>query len=105
MTDQGGGKIINMSSFIGEAGNIGQANYRGQGRAARLSKTAALELARFGITVNALCPIRDGYGRQHSRGSPAEAKQVPASETGRGRQAAVRSHRKTVTTSLASLSI
>src|SRR5215217_1376457 len=27
MMEQGGGKIINMSSFVGEAGNVGQANY------------------------------------------------------------------------------
>jgi acetoacetyl-CoA reductase len=57
MTDQGGGKIINMSSFVGEAGNIGQANYSAA-KAGLLgfTKTAAKELARFGITVNAICP-------------------------------------------------
>jgi NAD(P)-dependent dehydrogenase (short-subunit alcohol dehydrogenase family) len=57
MTDQGGGKIINMSSFVGEAGNIGQANYSAA-KAGLLgfTKTAAQELARFGITVNAICP-------------------------------------------------
>jgi NAD(P)-dependent dehydrogenase (short-subunit alcohol dehydrogenase family) len=57
MRDQGGGKIINMSSFVGEAGNIGQANYSAA-KAGLLgfTKTAAQELARFGITVNALCP-------------------------------------------------
>src|ERR687893_2031761 len=49
MTEQGGGKIINMSSFVGEAGNIGQANYSAA-KAGLLgfTKTAAQELARFG---------------------------------------------------------
>jgi len=57
MTEQGGGKIINMSSFVGEAGNIGQANYSAA-KAGLLgfTKTAAKELARIGITVNAICP-------------------------------------------------
>jgi acetoacetyl-CoA reductase len=57
MREQGGGKIINMSSFVGEAGNIGQANYSAA-KAGLLgfTKTAAKELARYGITVNSICP-------------------------------------------------
>lgn len=57
MMEAGGGKIINMSSFVGEAGNIGQANYSAA-KAGLLgfTKTAAKELARYGITVNAICP-------------------------------------------------
>lgn len=57
MIEHGSGKIINMSSFVGEAGNIGQANYAAA-KAGLLgfTKTAAQELARYGITVNALCP-------------------------------------------------
>ncbi len=57
MIEQESGCIINMSSFIGEAGNVGQANYAAA-KAGLLgfTKTAAQELARYGITVNALCP-------------------------------------------------
>lgn len=57
MMEQESGCIINMSSFVGEAGNIGQANYAAA-KAGLLgfTKTAAKELARYGITVNSICP-------------------------------------------------
>jgi acetoacetyl-CoA reductase len=57
MTEQGSGEIVNMSSFVGEAGNMGQANYSAA-KAGLLgfTKTAALELAGNGIGVNAVCP-------------------------------------------------
>jgi acetoacetyl-CoA reductase len=53
--EQRSGTIINISSLTGQMGNYGQANY-GAAKAGIIgfTKTAALELARYNVTVNAL---------------------------------------------------
>lgn len=57
MINQQFGRIINISSYVGQAGNFGQANYgASKGGIIAFTKTAALELARYNITVNALAP-------------------------------------------------
>lgn len=57
MIEQKFGRIINISSYVGQAGNFGQANYgASKGGIIAFTKTAALELAKFNITVNALAP-------------------------------------------------
>jgi acetoacetyl-CoA reductase len=57
MIAQKHGRIINISSFVGQAGNFGQANYSAsKGGVIAFTKTAAIELAKFNITVNALAP-------------------------------------------------
>jgi acetoacetyl-CoA reductase len=57
MIEQGYGRIVNISSYVGQAGNFGQANYgASKGGIIAFTKTAALELARHGITVNAVAP-------------------------------------------------
>jgi NAD(P)-dependent dehydrogenase (short-subunit alcohol dehydrogenase family) len=58
MKDQGsGGRIINTSSSSGLLGNFGQINY-GAAKAGihAVTRIAASELGRYGITVNALAP-------------------------------------------------
>ncbi|MGW6035106.1 SDR family oxidoreductase [Gordonia terrae] len=54
---RGFGRVINVTSYTGLRGNIGQANYAtAKAGIIGFTKTAAKELARFGVTVNAISP-------------------------------------------------
>jgi NAD(P)-dependent dehydrogenase (short-subunit alcohol dehydrogenase family) len=68
MVERGTGRIVNVSSVVGETGNIGQANYAASksglfGLTKTLAKEAAYQLAKsgknndgIGITVNTVTP-------------------------------------------------
>ncbi|ATQ30205.1 NAD(P)-dependent oxidoreductase [Rhodococcus ruber] len=54
---QGYGRVVNVTSYTGLHGNTGQANYAtAKAGIIGFTKTAAKELARFGVTVNAISP-------------------------------------------------
>ena len=57
MRNRGSGRVINISSINGQKGQIGQANYSAaKAGIIGFTKALALENAKKGITVNAVCP-------------------------------------------------
>ena len=57
MLDLNWGRIINISSIVGQEGNFGQSNYAAtKGGVISFTMTLARELARKNITVNAVAP-------------------------------------------------
>jgi NAD(P)-dependent dehydrogenase (short-subunit alcohol dehydrogenase family) len=74
-----------MAALSGERGNFGQANYAAStGGVIALGKTAARELARFGVRVNIISP---GYvDTPMTEGLPKEIEQVAVTESLLGRK-------------------
>jgi acetoacetyl-CoA reductase len=57
MLERGYGRIVNISSVVGQRGNFGQTNYAAaKAGIIGFSKSLALETAKKGITVNAIAP-------------------------------------------------
>ena len=57
MIEAGWGRIINISSIVAQMGNFGQSNYAvAKGGLIAFTKTLAREVARKGVTVNAVAP-------------------------------------------------
>ena len=53
-----GGRIINTTSLSGMIGNFGQANYSAaKAGIYGLTRTASMEFAKIGVTVNAIAPV------------------------------------------------
>ncbi|MCB1254715.1 MAG: 3-oxoacyl-ACP reductase FabG [Austwickia sp.] len=88
MIEHGFGRIINISSFVGETGRIGQSNYSASKAGLfGLTKTLALETAQKGVTVN--CVIPGAIETEMSGSLPAEILQavidmVPMKKMGQG---------------------
>jgi acetoacetyl-CoA reductase/3-oxoacyl-[acyl-carrier protein] reductase len=57
MIEQKFGRVVNIASFVGQAGNFGQANYAAsKGGIIAKTKVLALELAKYNITANVIAP-------------------------------------------------
>lgn len=93
MTEQGWGRIVNLSS-TGALGNRGQANYSAAKAGMQgLTKTLALELGKFGVTANAIAPgfiatdmtaaTADRVGMSFDDFQEAAAQEIPVRRVGK----------------------
>ena len=79
------GRVINIASIVGPRANVGQSNYAAaKAGLIAMTKTIAVEVARRGVTVNAIAPglidtdLTDGTERQDARArSPRAARGRP----------------------------
>lgn len=83
MRERGYGRIVNVAS-MSWLGNFGQANYAAsKAGVVALTKTAARELAKKGITVNAICP---GFvDTEMTRGVPDKVWEIMAGKIWSGK--------------------
>ena len=72
------GRVVNVASIVGRRANPGQANYAAsKAGLIGLTRTVAAEVARRGVTVNAVAPgfieteLTDGVGRELLDAVPA----------------------------------
>jgi 3-oxoacyl-(acyl-carrier-protein) reductase len=57
MMEQRFGRIINISSYVGQEGNLGRAHYAAsRGGIVAFTKSLAMEVAKYNITANAIAP-------------------------------------------------
>ncbi|WP_067845162.1 3-oxoacyl-ACP reductase FabG [Nocardia lijiangensis] len=93
MTEAKWGRIVNLSS-TSALGNRGQANYSAAKAGMQgFTKTLAIELGKFGVTVNAIAPgfietdmtaaTAERLGVSFEQFREAAAKQIPVGRTGR----------------------
>lgn len=86
MSKQRSGRIINMSSVVGEMGNAGQANYcASKAGLIGLTKSVARELARRNVTVNAITPgfiVTDMTDNMTDKAREAMTEQIPLGRLG-----------------------
>jgi 3-oxoacyl-[acyl-carrier protein] reductase len=86
MSKQRNGRIINISSVVGEMGNAGQVNYSAsKAGLLGLTKSVARELARRNVTVNAVTPgfiVSEMTEKMTDKAREAMAEQIPLGRLG-----------------------
>jgi 3-oxoacyl-[acyl-carrier protein] reductase len=88
-----GGRLINITSVVGEMGNIGQVSYvAAKAGLIGITKSLARELASRGVTVNAVSPgfVETDMTAAHVTGEAREAllKNIPLGRIGRPEEVA-----------------